>query len=80
MSSVGVGRGRVHPGTTEGMQHVCFFRHALALDELRVNFLPEYAWGGVARPDGLDDSDNTVSTSASPHTKEVWFAGRHSDV
>ena len=28
------------------MKHVCYFRHALALDERRVKFLPEYAYGG----------------------------------
>ena len=27
------------------MKHVCYFRHALALDERRVKFLPEYAYG-----------------------------------
>jgi hypothetical protein len=30
------------------MKHVCYFRHALALDERRVKFLPEYAYGGSA--------------------------------
>jgi len=37
------------PGTIDGMKHVCYFRHALALDERRVKFLPEYAYGGSAR-------------------------------
>ena len=47
VSSIGVVRGkRLLPGTTDGMRHVCFFRHALALDERRVKFLPEYAYGG----------------------------------
>jgi len=32
------------------MKHVCYFRHALALDERRVKFLPEYAYGGSATP------------------------------
>ena len=36
------------PGTIDGMKHVCFFRHALALDEQQVKFLPEYAYGGSA--------------------------------
>ena len=36
------------PRTVDGMEHVCFFRHALALDERRVKFLPEYAYGGSA--------------------------------
>jgi len=36
------------PGTIDGMKHVCYFRHALALDERRVRFLPEYAYGGTS--------------------------------
>ncbi len=37
------------PGTIDGMKHVCYFRHALALDERRVKFLPEYAYGGYSK-------------------------------
>jgi hypothetical protein len=51
------------------MKHVCFFRHALALDELRVKFLPEYVNGG-AGPD--------VTGEKIWHVKEVWFPGTHS--
>jgi hypothetical protein len=51
------------------MRHVCAFRHALALDELRIKFLPEYANGG-AGPDSAGGGD----------IKEVWFAGSHSDM
>ncbi|EIN03680.1 hypothetical protein PUNSTDRAFT_28594, partial [Punctularia strigosozonata HHB-11173 SS5] len=47
VSSVGVVRNRTLPETTTGMSHVCAFRHALALDERRVKFLPEYANGGA---------------------------------
>ncbi|KAF8206684.1 hypothetical protein K438DRAFT_446844 [Mycena galopus ATCC 62051] len=47
--------------------HICFFRHALALDEHRVKFLPFYVHGGL-------------SQSESQHIKEVWYAGSHSDV
>ncbi|KAG8795221.1 hypothetical protein FRC12_016862 [Ceratobasidium sp. 428] len=46
--------------------HITHFRHALALDELRVKFLPEHvshSWGGC------NDT-----------TREVWFAGTHSDI
>src|SRR6188768_644951 len=47
VSSIGVVRGtHMLPGTIDGMKHVCYFRHALALDERRVKFLPEYAYGG----------------------------------
>ena len=117
------------PRTIEGMKHVCYFRHALALDERRVKFLPEYAYGGSATPptkpedkkgspinhapphndhnpssgdaDGpiynkelSDDRPPPVDNEAMdphssariksmedhPQTKEVWFAGTHSDV
>ncbi|KAK7050987.1 hypothetical protein VNI00_005099 [Paramarasmius palmivorus] len=61
------------PLTTLGMKHVCYFRHALALHERRVKFLPEYAYGGV----GPLPHD---CCGAMPHTKEVWFAGTHSDI
>jgi hypothetical protein len=47
---------------------MCYFRHALALDERRVKFLPEYIHGA-----------NTEG-SHSERIKEVWFAGSHSDV
>ena len=55
------------------MKHVCSFRHALALDERRVKFLPEYANGGhgpSVKDDGTTEGD----------IKEVWFAGSHSDM
>ncbi|KJA23408.1 hypothetical protein HYPSUDRAFT_39890 [Hypholoma sublateritium FD-334 SS-4] len=49
VSSIGIARGtKMLPGTVDGMRHVCYFRHALALDERRVKFLPEYAYGGLA--------------------------------
>ena len=45
------------PQTIDGMKHVCFFRHALALDERRARFLPEYAYGGSAtNPDNKNPS------------------------
>ncbi|KIP03890.1 hypothetical protein PHLGIDRAFT_76886 [Phlebiopsis gigantea 11061_1 CR5-6] len=68
VSSIGFKRGSAFPETSNGMLHVCVFRHALALHELRVKFLPEYASGG-AGPQG--DVGNV---------KEVWFAGSHSDI
>ncbi|VDB86472.1 unnamed protein product [Peniophora sp. CBMAI 1063] len=78
VSSIGVVRARkLLPETIDGMTHVCFFRHALALDERRVKFLPEYANGGA----GPSKSQlEPVSDESQPHTKEVWFAGTHSDV
>jgi hypothetical protein len=50
------------PGTVDGMTHVCYFRHALALDERRVRFLPLYAYGGSAKP--LKQTHNTRGTWA----------------
>ncbi|OCH91828.1 hypothetical protein OBBRIDRAFT_871796 [Obba rivulosa] len=94
VSSVGVVRHKVLPGTADGMKHVCSFRHALALDERRVKFLPEYVNQGLsvenARPSDPADSGKAGSSSGlrpsgntqpqPPHTKEVWFVGTHSDI
>ncbi|KAG1791111.1 uncharacterized protein HD556DRAFT_1241159 [Suillus plorans] len=68
VSSVGVGRGKTLPSTTNGGHHMCYFRHALALDERRVKFLPEYIHGA------------NTEESHSDRIKEVWFAGSHSDL
>ncbi|KAJ7458060.1 hypothetical protein B0H11DRAFT_1873521 [Mycena galericulata] len=70
VSSVGVFRGKPLP-LTSSAQHICTFRHALALDERRVKFLPEYVDGG---------SSTTTSTGTPIDVKEVWFAGTHSDI
>ncbi|KJA27642.1 hypothetical protein HYPSUDRAFT_197834 [Hypholoma sublateritium FD-334 SS-4] len=96
VSSIGMARGtHMLPRTVDGMQHVCYFRHALALDERRVKFLPEYAYGGSTKPP--EDSahikpstrpsessnkplDSSVTITKRPHTLEVWFAGTHSDI
>ncbi|VDB96523.1 unnamed protein product [Peniophora sp. CBMAI 1063] len=76
VSSVGIMRGRkLLPGTADGMEHVCYFRHALALDERRVKFLPEYACGAMGPVQPRSDLQKRFSD-----TKEVWFAGTHSDV
>ncbi|EJD39190.1 hypothetical protein AURDEDRAFT_71466 [Auricularia subglabra TFB-10046 SS5] len=76
VSSVGLIRDKALPGTTDGMKHVCFFRHALALHERRVKFLPEYACGGQ----GPSEAETGSQAGRPPHTKEVWFAGSHSDM
>ncbi|CAA7268966.1 unnamed protein product [Cyclocybe aegerita] len=103
VSSIGIVRGSpMLPGTVDGMGHVCYFRHALALDERRVKFLPEFAYGGTTLGD--EDPDDPLRAedrprdvvpriedkecsqtrakrgSKRPHTKEVWFAGTHSDI
>ncbi|KAJ8508158.1 hypothetical protein ONZ45_g9551 [Pleurotus djamor] len=69
VSSIGVLRGESFPETVSGMGHVCHFRHALALDERRVKFQPEFANGGLG-PQMGDIGD----------VREVWFAGSHSDI
>ena len=66
VSSIGIFQVTHLPETSSGMQHVCAFRHALALDERRVKFLPEYANGGDVTKGG--------------NVKEVWFPGSHSDM
>ncbi|KAK7060127.1 hypothetical protein VNI00_000891 [Paramarasmius palmivorus] len=75
VSSVGFAKKKELPLTTEGMKHVCIFRHALALDERRVKFLPEYVNGGLG-----PETEQDMGITAMPHTKEVWFTGTHSDI
>ncbi|KZP05250.1 hypothetical protein FIBSPDRAFT_1005663 [Athelia psychrophila] len=65
VSSIGLTRGAELP-LIGRCDHVCFFRHALALDECRVKFMPEC----IVKPDG----------PLPPNAKEVWFPGSHSDV
>ena len=75
VSSIGIARGISLPETTTGMRHACLFRHALALDECRVKFLPEYANGGLG-----PYADDEQEELAGGDVKEVWFAGSHSDM
>ncbi|KAG1761318.1 hypothetical protein EDD22DRAFT_980298 [Suillus occidentalis] len=50
VSSVGIRKQKILP-STDTCDHICYFRQALALDERRVRFLPEYVYGGAsARP------------------------------
>ncbi|KZP06348.1 hypothetical protein FIBSPDRAFT_902882 [Athelia psychrophila] len=65
VSSVGlVNRDRLP--LSKDCDHICIFRHALALDENRVMFQPECAFDGGRLPRG--------------DAKEVWFAGSHTDI
>ncbi len=65
VSSIGIARGQhMLPRTVEGMKHVCYFRHALALDERRVKFLPEYAYGGSTHA--------LLQENANPLTRRTW--------
>lgn len=89
VSSIGIVREKNLPGTVSP-DHVCYFRHALALDERRVKFLPEYARGGVGPnvtpPAGSNTAGNNIAqseprgTSLKPHIKETWFTGTRSDM
>ncbi|KAF8517077.1 hypothetical protein BU17DRAFT_92250 [Hysterangium stoloniferum] len=63
VSSIGIVRGRNLPGTVK-LDHVCYFRHALALDERRVKFLPEYACGGVI----VDEKSSEGQPQRPPHS------------
>ncbi|KDQ54511.1 hypothetical protein JAAARDRAFT_135184, partial [Jaapia argillacea MUCL 33604] len=76
VSSVGIIRGKSMPGTDTFNDYVCYFRHALALDERRVKFLPEYIRGG----DTVHGGSGVESGRSRPRIKEVWFAGCHSDM
>ena len=79
VSSIGIARGqKMLPGTVDGMKHVCFFRHALALDERRVKFSPEYAYGGSAdkNPSSVDQEpseqgNNPSTKNESETTKDI---------
>lgn len=70
VSSIGIVRGKSLP-LTESCDHICYFRHGLALDERRVKFLPEYA---------MHKTTDTAKLMKFARVKEVWFAGSHSDV
>ncbi|KAF8507498.1 hypothetical protein JB92DRAFT_3121813 [Gautieria morchelliformis] len=58
VSSVGIVRNKVLP-LTDQTDHICFFRHALALDERRVKYLPEYAHGGVSQQKVAQRNEDT---------------------
>ncbi|KAF9227029.1 hypothetical protein BS17DRAFT_695778 [Gyrodon lividus] len=75
VSSVGLVQGDDFISTSSSAARACHIRHALALDERRVNFMPDYFHEMNARPDmnaGDGEGKNKI--------KEVWFAGSHSDV
>lgn len=69
VSSIGL-RAKSPPIAPDSMNNICFFRHALALDERRVKFMPTYAQG--PHP-GADHA-------RSMQIKEVWFPGTHRDM
>ncbi|KAJ7250781.1 hypothetical protein C8J57DRAFT_1078763 [Mycena rebaudengoi] len=71
VSSVGLFHNKQFPGA-QSAENICFFRHALALDERRVKFLPEYV---LAPREWFQMGEFGL-----PRCKEVWFRGCHSDV
>lgn len=90
VSSVGVIRSKNLPLTNQ-CKHICYIRHALALDERRVKFLPEYMCGGESYRDKDISSPPRrrfmklrnpapAKVHRPPRVKEVWFPGSHSDV
>ncbi|KAF8329934.1 hypothetical protein F5887DRAFT_1181051, partial [Amanita rubescens] len=74
VSSIGVVKRKSLPKTDTFNNDICYFRHALALDERRVKFLPEYVHGGESYMEPMGDTRDRVSV------KEVWFSGCHSDM
>jgi uncharacterized protein (DUF2235 family) len=78
VSSVGMFRRKSLPMTDKFNNDICYFRHALALDELRVKFQPEYVCGGESYIP--PDRWNETNTRDHSTVKEVWFQGCHSDV
>ncbi len=64
----------MRPGTNVVGTKTCYFRHALALDERRVKFLPEFVCGGETATERIHIEGDQ------PRVKEVWFIGTHSDV
>ena len=74
MSSLGLIKRDVHVTESASVTNACHFRHALALDERRVKYIPEYFLE-------MNAHRSTGSPrSAISDVKEVWFAGSHSDV
>jgi hypothetical protein len=75
VSSLGIMKKEVHITSSASVTNACHFRHALALDELRVKFMPEYFSEVNAHRSNIRRPRRAVSD-----VKEVWFAGCHSDV
>ncbi|KAN0094937.1 Uncharacterized alpha/beta hydrolase domain (DUF2235) domain containing protein [Tylopilus felleus] len=75
VSSLGLIKRDVHLTSSASVTNACHFRHALALDERRVKFLPEYFSEVNAHRSNVRSPRPAVGD-----VKEVWFAGSHSDV
>ncbi len=69
--------------TDEFNDDICYFRHALALDERRVKFLPEYVCGAesyISPQENPQAEGDTRGHESHDNVKEVWFSGCHSDM
>lgn len=63
------------------MGHVCYFRHALALDERRVKFTPEYVYGGGTKPPAkLEGKDTSTEEKANGPLSEDEDVAEPSEV
>lgn len=74
VSSVGLIKGDVFVSTSASVTNASHFRHALALDECRVKFMPEYFREMNAHRNSM------LRPNADSDIKEVWFSGCHTDV
>ncbi|KAF7979735.1 hypothetical protein HWV62_41104 [Athelia sp. TMB] len=88
VSSVGLVGNKILPLTDE-YEHITIFRHALALDERRVKFIPECLMRKKfedvdGKPVDFDELMVPLHVAGKSipvkRVKEVWFAGSHSDV
>ncbi|KAF8552285.1 hypothetical protein OG21DRAFT_1535523 [Imleria badia] len=75
VSSLGIIKKEVHITSSASVTNACHFRHALALDERRVKFMPEYFLEVNAHRSDIRSPRPPIGD-----VKEVWFAGCHSDV
>jgi hypothetical protein len=82
VSSIGLVRGKPLPLTWTA-EHICIFRHALALDERRVKFLPEYVGGGASIPPSEEASilsSEEASATTAVDAQGVRLADTQSDM
>ena len=65
VSSVGAVRDKNLP-LTDTADHICYIRHALALDERRVKFLPEFIYNNTPGSQSPQPSDTGATGLQSP--------------
>jgi len=75
VASVGVVRGNPFP-LTSSAAHICTFRHALALDERCVKFLPEYIDGGSSVSPSNDRPVNVKEVVCTTNHTSFTSTGR----